>query len=336
MIDGVGSVELSGSMMRTTPEPDPHEDEPPSRWLPRPAPGPLELLWADVAHRVTAPLEVAYRIASAPRSTCASALVAARGLGEILTSGLSSASPTVLNVPTGPHRRFDWTTMDLAAIRAIKSRLGGTINDVVLAVLSGALGRFLFHRGEDVAKLDFRALLPVNVRTDANRKQLGNQVAMIKARLPIDETDPRRRLERVVAETTLGKRSQQASGMQTLEEISDRTFSSLYVEFARLAARLRPCNMIVTNVPGPQFPVYLLGARMVACHPLVPLFREQALGVALFSYDGKIFWGFNAGWDAVPDLHELVRGVERSFADLCEAARANDPLREPGLDHLAG
>ena len=127
-------------------------------------------------------------------------------------------------------------------------------------------------------------------------------------------------LERVTAETQACKHSRPAAGMKLIEEIGDRTFPALFTEFARLTARTRPFNLIVTNVPGPQFPVYVLGAPMRACFPLVPLFQNQALGVALFSYDGRIYWGFNADWDALPDLHDLVDGVGREFAQLAAAA----------------
>jgi hypothetical protein len=134
---------------------------------------------------------------------------------------------------------------------------------------------------------------------------------MMSVRLPLDVADPHERLARVVAETTRVKASHQAAGIQALEEVSDRTFTSLFTQFARLASHSQPYNVVVTNVPGPQFPVYVAGARMVACHPIVPLFRNQALGVALFSYDGRLFWGFNSDWDVMPDLHDLVTAVER-------------------------
>src|SRR5262249_51883149 len=154
----------------------------------------------------------------------------------------------------------------------------GTVNDVVLAVLSGALGRFLHQRGLDAARLDVRAMLPVNVR-DAADRDMGNRVASIVASLPLGERDPRLRLERVTAVTQAAKHSRQAAGMKMIEDLGDRTFPSLFIQFARLAARSRPFNLIVTNVPGPSFPVYVLGAQMRGCYPLVPLFQNQALGV---------------------------------------------------------
>src|SRR5262249_49408349 len=119
-----------------------------------------------------------------------------------------------------------------------------------------------------------------------------------------------------IAETRRAKASQQARGMLAIEELSDWTFTSLLSAFARLTTVSRPYNLVVTNVPGPAFPVYVSGCRMTACYPLVPLFANQALGVALFSYDGRLYWGFNADWDAVPDLHDLVSAVETELATM--------------------
>jgi WS/DGAT/MGAT family acyltransferase len=315
MIDGVGSVELTGSVMRPTPDEDPRLAEPAPRWLPRPAPSPRELWFREAFHRATAPLGLARFVRetiSAPRRTLAHALGTAGGLADTIRSTLRPASPTPFNVEIGPHRRFDWTAMDLGRIREIKSQHGGTINDVVLAVLSGGFRRFFHRRGITVDEsLDFRAMLPVNVRHEG--EHLGNRVAMVAVRLPLDIADPRERLARIVAETTRVKQSHQAAGMQALEELADRTFTSIFTQFARLAARSNPYNVVVTNVPGPQFPVFVLGSRMLACYPVVPLFQGQALGVALFSYDGRLFWGFNSDWDVVPDLHDLVGAVEHEL-----------------------
>jgi WS/DGAT/MGAT family acyltransferase len=316
MIDGVGSVELTGSVMRPTPGRDPSLDEPPPRWLPRPVPSPRELFLAELAHRAAAPVKAlgaVGRLVSAPATALRGARDAAMGFVEAVGAGLTSASPTPLNVDIGPHRRFDWTVTDLAGLKAVRSRHGGTVNDVVLAVLSGALGRFLHRRGLDTERLDFRVMVPVNVRDAVTRRDVGNRVAMIVVRLPIGERDPIRRLELVVEETRRAKGSRQALGMQTLEDLSDSTFTTLMSEFARLTAMSRPYNLVVTNVPGPPFPVYVAGARMTACYPLVPLFANQALGVALFSYDGWLHFGFNADWDAMPDLHDLVENVTREI-----------------------
>jgi WS/DGAT/MGAT family acyltransferase len=237
-----------------------------------------------------------------------------------LSAGLASTSATPLNDDVGPYRRFDWTRFDLGAVKEVKSRLGGTVNDVVLAVVSGAIREFLLRRGLDVDALDFRAMLPVNVRRPDQHGKLGNRVAFLMARLPVDERDPLHRLERVIALTKGLKGSETVEGGELLEEIADWTATGLFSGVARLSALTRSFNMVVTNVPGPQFSVSVLGARMHEIYPLVPLYSNQALGIALFSYDGGLYWGFNADWDAVPDLHELVQMVEGEFETLRKLA----------------
>jgi WS/DGAT/MGAT family acyltransferase len=326
LIDGVGSVELTGTVMRPTPDPDPRLNEPAPPWMPRPAPGTLRLLGAEVARHAADAFTAVGRVRGAlgdPRRAVRDALDTARGLAEALGAGFHPASPSPLNVDIGPHRRFDWTSMDLATVKRIRAHFGGTVNDVVLAVVAGALRRFLRRRGVAVEGLDFRAMVPVNVRAHAERGHMGNRVAMLVARLPLEERDPQTRLARVTQETAALKRSHQAEGLQTLEELSDHTFTTLFTLFARVAAATRPFNLVVTNVPGPSFPVYVLGARMTACYPLVPLYRNQALGIALFSYDGRLYWGFNADWDAVPDLHDVVQSVDAELGALARLAGAN-------------
>jgi WS/DGAT/MGAT family acyltransferase len=324
MIDGVGSAELMASIMRPTADEEPRLDRPPPRWIPRPAPQPFELLLRDVARHGRDPVLLAGALRQAlarPRAAVTGLYEAARSVAEAVGVGLHPASPTPFNVDIGPHRRFDWTDIDLEAVRAIKGRHQATVNDVVLAVLTGALRRFFRHRGIAVEALDFRAMLPVNVRGTGDGA-LGNRVTMMVARLPLDERDPEHRLARVATETRELKASRQAAGVKVIEELGDWTFNGLFVQFARLTAQMRPFNVVVTNVPGPQFPIYVLGARMTACYPLVPLYRNQALGVALFSYDHRLYWGFNADWDALPDLHDLVVGVQEEFALLAGASRS--------------
>ncbi len=316
MIDGVGSVELTGVIMRPTPDADPALEAPPPRWLPRPVPTPGELLFAELRHRAAAPLKACAAIARSigdPRGAVAAVRDTTAGLAEAIGAGLTPASQTPFNVAIGPHRRFDWTTVELAALKAVRPRFGATVNDVVLSVVAGALGRFLRRRGIDVDGLDFRAMVPVNVRDATNRREVGNRVAMIVVRLPLDERDPVRRLERTVESARHAKRSRQALGIRSIEELSDATFTSLMTDFGWVTAKTRPYNLIVTNVPGPSMAVYVAGARMTACYPLVPLFANQALGIALFSYDGRLYWGFNADWDAVPDLHDLVLAVDHEL-----------------------
>jgi len=317
MIDGVSGADLLAGFMQDAPGAG--EESPTPRWVPRPAPGPTQLFAGEFARRASLPAKAARAGLAALREPLRALEEARKGVGavvEALGAGLGSASPTPLNDDIGPYRRFDWTRFELAAVKEVKSRLGGTVNDVVIAVVAGAMRRFLQRRAVDVDGLDFRAMMPVNVRREDQHGKLGNRVAFLMARLPVDEKDPIKRLARVI-ETTRGlKDSSTVEGGELLEELSDWTATALFAGVSRLAASTRSYNMVVTNVPGPQFPVYILGAKMQEIYPLVPLFSNQALGIALFSYDGSLFWGFNADWDAVPDLHELVEMVQDEFETL--------------------
>ncbi|TFH22618.1 MAG: DUF1298 domain-containing protein [Myxococcales bacterium] len=168
----------------------------------------------------------------------------------------------------------------------------------------------------------FRVMVPVSVRAGDERGSPGNRVVNFLAALPIDETDPARRVERIMETMQRLKRSRLVHGAELIEDISDHSFTTLLVQFVKLAAQTRAYNMVVTNVPGPPVPIYFLGARLEEIYPLVPLFSGQGLGIALFSYDGTLSWGFDADWDALPDLHDFVEGVELEFSRLRKAADA--------------
>jgi WS/DGAT/MGAT family acyltransferase len=251
-----------------------------------------------------------------PREVIANARESVLGMGEFLSAGFTPTAATPLNPEIGPHRRFDWARLDMNAIREVRGRLGGTLNDVVLATAAGAIGRFLRLRGMSPRDMVFRAQVPISIRSEEERGREGNRVIMLLADLPIDEEDPSQRLERVVQTTERLKASRQRAGVELFEELSDHALSSLFLRIAQIAVSQRSFNVVITNVPGPSIPVYLLGARMLEIYPLVPLAMNQALGIALFSYAGSLFWGFNSDWDALPDLHELVTGVGEEFEGL--------------------
>ncbi len=321
MIDGVAGVDLLAAFMQRSPD-DPIET-PTGRWLARPSPTPLGLLGRELARRATLPwraVEAGLRGLAAPLETLSEAREALEAVVEALSSGLATASPTPLNVAVGPHRRFDWTRMDLGAVKAVKKQLGGKVNDVVLALVSGALRTFLERRGVDPAGLDVRAMLPVDIRSADQHGKLGNRICFLMAPLPVGEKDPASRMARVIETTRQLKASRTVRGTELVEEISDWTSGTLFAGLSQLTARTRSYNLVVTNVPGPQFPVYMAGAHMEEIYPLVPLFSNQALGIAVFSYDGGLFWGFHGDWEALPDLHDLVDGVQREFAKLCRLA----------------
>jgi WS/DGAT/MGAT family acyltransferase len=323
MIDGVAAVDLASVLLSPSAEESIPE---PAAWNPEPPPSGRELMMEEARRRLRNPLEIGQAVLDAiqnPAETAGSLSEQIFAVTETLGAGLFPASDSPFNQPIGPHRRFEWTAFDLADVKRVKNALGGTVNDVVLATVAGAVGSFLRRRGitpEKIAELDFRAMVPVSVRGTADKGTLGNRIASWAARLPIAETDPRKRLQAVRSVTADLKQSRQAMGAEVLARVSEWTVPTLLSLAMRLAARARSFNLTVTNVPGPQIPLYLLGCAMKAAYPLGPLFEHQALNIALLSYDGALHWGFNADYDALPDLSELVDSIRASFEELLGAA----------------
>ena len=290
----------------------------------------------EARRRLAAPLEFGKAVLGAmqnPAETAESIGDQIFAVTETLGAGLFPASRSPFNQPIGPHRRFDWMAIELADVKRVKNALGGTVNDVVLATVAGAVGSFLSGRGfspEQIAELDFRALVPVSVRASSERGTLGNRIASWATRLPIAETDPRRRLQAVRAVTANLKQSRQAMGAEVLARVSEWTVPTILSLAMRLAARARSFNLTVTNVPGPQLPLYMIGSQMSAAYPLAPLFLDQSLNIALFSYDGRVHWGLNADWDVLPDLGDLVAAIRASFDGLLQATEpAHAQTRTP-------
>jgi WS/DGAT/MGAT family acyltransferase len=237
---------------------------------------------------------------------------------QLLTWAVRPASQSPLNGRLCPHRRFEWLSMPLADVKAVAKALGSSVNDVVLATVAGAVREFCIARRAHPDEIDFRVSAPVSVRRDEDRGRLGNHVSSWIVRLPIYEPDARQRRESIRRVTEELKRSRQALGVQMMMAAAEWAPQALLSLGARAASG--PINMIVTNVPGPQFPLYQLGARLIELYPLVPLLENTGLGVALFSYDGQMCWGFNADYDLLPDLRIFVRAVDASFRELCAVA----------------
>lgn len=332
MVDGIAGVDLLAALLRLSPDveiPEPHT------WIPRPEPGTARLLAGEIGRRAAFPFEMLRETQdrlTRPGELLQDVREVVGAVGETIAAGLEPTTPTPLNPEIGPYRRFDWMQTDIAEVTEIRKHLTGTLNDVVLATVAGAVGRFLEQRGE-VLDPDtvFRAMVPVSIRKQDQHGLPGNRVVNFLARLPVDERDPRKRLERTIETMHALKHSRLVDGAEILEELSDRTFTSLIVEFVRLAANQRAYNIVITNVPGPPRPVYLLESRMTEIYPVVPLFSNQGLGIALFSYDGRLCWGFHSDWDALPDLHDFVLAVGEEFARLREAAeQAQTAAADPG------
>ena len=325
MIDGISGADLMSVILSPFPEDDPGMPEP---WVPRPRPTGVHLFADAVARRAEQPREAVraiYQTLSDPHRL-QEVTEKATGMLEALAPALSPASPTPINVEVGPHRRFDWTEMRVPDLKVVKNILGGTLNDVVLTTVAGALRRFFQKRGVDVDSLDVRAMCPVSVRSQDERGALGNRVTQMTVPLPVHIADPVKRMNIVRESTKDVKESKQALGGEVLTAISDWTVPNVLVQAVRLAARTRPYTLIVTNVPGPQLPLYMCGALMRASYPVVPLFDHVGLVIGLFSYNGGLYWGLNADWEHVPDLHDMILALESSFSELQFAAAEIEAL----------
>jgi WS/DGAT/MGAT family acyltransferase len=323
MIDGISGADLMSVIMSPYPENDPGEPEP---WRPRPQPSGVQLVLDEFVRRAAQPITAVQAVTEAirnPEPQVRKLADAVGGIMEAFAPALSPVSQTPVNVEVGPYRRFDWIEMRVADLKAVKHVLGGTLNDVVLATVSGALRIFFRQRGLNPDELEIRAMVPVSVRSEDERGHLGNRVTQLTAALPVNLDDAVERLH-AVHETTAGlKESRQALGGEVLTAISEWTVPNLLVQAVRLASRARPYNLIVTNVPGPQIPLYLQGAIMRTAYPVVPLFENLALVVGLFSYNGGLYWGVNGDWEQIPDLHDFIVAIESSFRELQDAAQAH-------------
>ena len=315
MIDGISSVDLMAVMYGFSPESDSGTAQP---WHPAPTPTGAELAAGDLGRRLRTTLDRVRNRPERNEETVANLVHKASAVGASLTSGwLRKGEPTPLNQPIGPNRRFSWTTMPLDDVKAVKNNLGGSLNDVVLTTVAGAVRSFLQdHRDTDVGDMEYRIMAPVSVRPTNQRGNLGNQVAMWLVDLPISDPDPQSRYEKVAAATQKLKSTDQALGASTIVQMSSGTPGTLLSLGARLAAGRRPFAATVTNVPGPQFPVFMLDAQLVHQYPLVPLWQNQAFGLALFSYNGELTWGINGEWDLLPDIEDFVGCIEGAFAEL--------------------
>ncbi len=316
MVDGVSAVDLLEVLLTHEPVTGFKPAEP---WEPREGPTRRELAVSDVRALLQGPLELVRRVprlAADAFKSQSDLRAAVRGLADLTLKTIRRPSRTPLNKPIGPHRRFDWLTMALGELKAVRRAFGGSINDVVLAIVAGGVRRFLQHRGVSLDGIQFRVMAPVSVRPQEARGELGNRVAAWMVPMPIGEPDPRRRLALLQETTGRLKTEKNALGAQLLTEMVGWTPATLLSLAARVPWRDLPFNMIVTNVPGPQRAVYLLGAKMMTDYGLVPIAAYVGLGVTLVSYEGKLAWGFNADWDVVPDLDVFVRCIDASFAEL--------------------
>jgi diacylglycerol O-acyltransferase len=347
LVDGVAGVDIATVLFDLQPVPADLQVE--RDWSPQPEPSDAELVAEGIKGLVRTPLSIAGRALGAlgnPGRSLADAREAAEGIGEIVWAGMNPAPDVPLNVPIGPHRRVRWVQSRLADFKEIKKALGGTVNDSVLAVVAGALGRWLHTRGVRTEGLELRALVPVSIRAEDEHGALGNRIAAMRGPLPVYVTDPAERLRAVQESMGNLKQSKQALGAEVIAGLQDFAPPTLLAQASRINFSTRLFNLIVTNVPGPQFPLYLLGSEMQEIVPIAFLPEDHALAIAIMSYNGKVDFGLLADYDAMPDLEEFAEMLEESLAELLEAARtrtkaaarsngsASNPARPaPGAPH---
>jgi WS/DGAT/MGAT family acyltransferase len=324
MVDGVAGMNLLTLLMSQRPDEVP---QPAPAWRAEARPD-WRALARGESQRWMASARGALAAATAalgsPRRTAGEIATAARALSDAIDAGLRSSPATNLNAPIGPHRRVDWLALELDAVKAVKNRLGGTVNDVALATVAGALHRFLGDRGELRARLDYRIVIPVNMRRPGDPSERGNCVSARFLTLPVSDASPLRRYRRVRSASERGKDARAAEGIELLTRLADHAVAAMpLLRFGgSLISWLRPYNLIVTNVPGPRMPLWMLGARVHELLPLLPLFPSQGLGVAALSYCGALGIGLVADRDLAPDLVRLRECFEAAFEELHDAAHA--------------
>jgi diacylglycerol O-acyltransferase / wax synthase len=331
LVDGISCVDIMSVLFDTSPQPAAPTD-PGDRWLPRPLPTRAQLLGEALLERATIPAEIARSVRAVlrgPRRILEGVRDSAVGVGAMAWAGLNAAPASPYNKSIGPHRRFTWVRADLRTVKAIKDELGGTVNDVVLATVAGGLGRHLRRRGQNTDGLELKAMVPVSVRTDVERGALGNRVAAMMAALPVWCQEPVARLDIVHEELKGLKSGGQAVGARVITDLSGFAPPTIMDQASRLMARQRFFNLVVTNVPGPQIPLYLLGRRMIEAFPMVPLAKNQALGIALLSYNGHINFGLVGDFDLLWDLDDFAEDIEESLAELASAAGVEAAGVEP-------
>jgi diacylglycerol O-acyltransferase / wax synthase len=325
LVDGVSGVDITTVLFDLDAEPR-GAPSPAPPWLARPEPSDVELLSQAWRERLTSPKEIARGFRAAlrgPRQVL-------RGVGatsKMVGAGMS-APASVFNVEIGPHRRLAMAQTDLDDLKRVKDAHGGTVNDVILAIVAGGLGRYLRARGHDTKGLELRAMVPVSVRAAEEHGALGNRISAMMAPLPVWCEDPVERLHVLTEQMGDLKSSGQAVGAEILTKLTDFAPSTIASQAARLQPAQRFFNLVVTNVPGPQFPLYVLGRKMESIFPMVPLARRQALCVGIMSYNGQVNFGLIGDYDAMADLESFGLDLEAATAETIATA-APKPKRKP-------
>ena len=322
LVDGVGSVDVAYLLLDTEANPPARTAAPPAPpaengSLLRPfVPSPPQPI-AQVAKTGADVARAGLHAALHPRE----ALERSRSLAELIVRDEVIGAPhTSLNVPIGSSRRFGVLTRPLAEIKAIRRALGGSINDAVLAACTTGLRALMLERGDEPPRRGLRAMVPMNVRQETERLALGNRISSLFVDLPVADEDARERHRRIVETTERLKGTRAASGAATMLDLAALAPPVLHATLARSLYATRLFNVTITNVPGPQIPLYAFGAQLREVHPVVPLAAAHAVGIAIFSYNGLVTFGVIADSESTPDIDVLVDGIEAGIDELLALA----------------
>jgi diacylglycerol O-acyltransferase len=320
MVDGMAAIDLASAIFDFSPEP---QVLTPPEWKARAEPSRMELLVEALKEQVTHPtrgvLDLAQRINRSPSRVTQRLGEVLGGLGDLVGRGIL-APPSPFNRRPGPNRRFAMVEEPVQTFKDIKRALGGTVNDVVLAVVAGGLYRLLRYRREPTRGRSLRAMVPVSVRTRDQKSAMGNRVSSIFVDLPVGPMGGKKRLASIRERTKHLKESNTAVGAEFLMNIGTWAPPTIHAMAARAASRTRVINLVVSNVPGPQIPMYVAGAKLLAQYPIMPIAESMGLSIAATSLAGTMAIGITADWDTLPDIEFLANAMDEAMAELRKGA----------------
>lgn len=322
LIDGISGVDLATVLC--TLDPEMPEEPKLGPWSPKPTPGTSQLVGRSLqntARDLIAGATGALRAVQQPEEAARKVRDVARGVGSLAWASLAPAPSSPLNHLAGPHRRYRGVQTDLTDLRLIKNTFGGSINDVVVTVVTSALRKWLVSRGVRTEGLELRALVPVSVRGDAQRGEFGNKLAIMQGPLPVYVDDALDRYLIVRQAMDDLKASGQALGAEVLAGVQNLAPPTLLAQASRLQFSTHFFNLLVTNVPGPQLPLYMVGRKLLDIYPIAFLPKGHGLAVAVFSYNGHLDFGLLADFDTIPDIDVISSGITESVEELVRLAR---------------
>jgi WS/DGAT/MGAT family acyltransferase len=316
MADGIGGMMIASALFDLAA--DAPTGDPDVAWSAEPGPPVQDLLRDAVEDALLHPIQSLAHVARRPKIVAETVSATVDALRTVAGMGTAPRGP--FDGRVGPNRRFATAERPFTVFRAIKDAFGCTVNDVVLAVVAGGVHALLERRGEATPVRTLRAMVPVSVRGPGDDGDIGNRVAPVFIDVPVGRMAARTRLRRVRAAAARIKDSGMAVGADTIIGLGAYAPPALHATAARLIAQARWCNLVVSNIPAPQVPLYLAGAPLEANHPAMNLKEDCGLSIACSSAAGTMAFGLTADWDRVPDIDVLARGIEAAIDELAAAA----------------